>query len=137
MHPQTIKTETINIQSLPTIQDVAELDQSIVKPVRRAITAGLLDAMRVGPGGSLIRIDRAAHRAYRKRDRGDHYLPSMSIFVSTLRPVREDPSALNGTNSLGCAFKLTTSFQVENRPIQAFPGLFQCPIIAHDLAVAN
>lgn len=68
-----IKTETINIRSLLSIQDVAELDQCSVKTVRRAIKAGLLEAMRVGPGGRLIRIDPAAHRAYRERDRGDHY----------------------------------------------------------------
>lgn len=64
---KTIKTEAINIRSLLTIQDIAELDQVSVKTVRRAIKAGLLDAMRVGPGGRLIRIDPAAHRAYRNR----------------------------------------------------------------------
>ncbi len=49
-----------------TIQEVAELDQCSEKTVRRAITAGLLDAVRIGPGGRLIRVSRKAHEAYRR-----------------------------------------------------------------------
>jgi len=45
---------------------VAALDHVSEKTVRRAIAAGLLEAVRVGPGGRLIRIDPAAHAAYRR-----------------------------------------------------------------------
>ena len=48
-----------------TVKDVALLDNCSEKTVRRAIDAGLLEAMRVGPGGRLIRIDPRAHNAYR------------------------------------------------------------------------
>lgn len=50
---------------LLTVKDVAALDNCSEKTVRRAITAGLLDVVRVGPGGRLIRIDPIAHAAYR------------------------------------------------------------------------
>ena len=49
-----------------TVQEVAELDRCSEKTVRRAIAAGLLDAVRIGPGGRLIRISRKAHEAYRR-----------------------------------------------------------------------
>ena len=51
--------------SLLTVRDVAELDNCSEKTVRRAIDAGLLKAVRVGPGGRLLRIEPAAHAAYR------------------------------------------------------------------------
>jgi len=50
---------------LMTVKDVALLDNCSEKTVRRAIDAGLLEVMRVGPGGRLIRIDPRAHNAYR------------------------------------------------------------------------
>lgn len=50
---------------LLTVREVAELDSCSEKTVRRAIAAGLLEAVRVGPGGRLLRIDPAAHAAYR------------------------------------------------------------------------
>lgn len=50
---------------LLTVQEVAELDHCSEKTVRRAIAAGLLAVVRIGPGGRLIRIDPAAHAAYR------------------------------------------------------------------------
>jgi excisionase family DNA binding protein len=50
---------------LLTVKQVAELDNCSEKTVRRAIGAGLLEAVRVGPGGRLLRIDPAAHAAYR------------------------------------------------------------------------
>lgn len=50
---------------LLTVKRVAELDNCSEKTVRRAIDAGLLEAIRVGPGGRLLRIDPAAHAAYR------------------------------------------------------------------------
>lgn len=54
---------------LMTVKKVAELDGCSVKTVRRAIAAGLLEAIRVGPGGRLLRIDPAAHAAYRATSR--------------------------------------------------------------------
>jgi len=51
---------------LLTVKEVAELDNCSEKTVRRAIAAGLLDVVRVGPGGRLIRIHPAAHAAYRR-----------------------------------------------------------------------
>jgi excisionase family DNA binding protein len=53
--------------ALLTVKEVAALDNCCVKTVRRAIAAGLLDAVRVGPGRRLLRIDPAAHAAYRAR----------------------------------------------------------------------
>ncbi|SMY10405.1 helix-turn-helix domain-containing protein [Flavimaricola marinus] len=53
-------------RKLLTVKEVAALDNCSEKTVRRAITAGLLLAMRVGPGGRLLRIDPAAHAAYRQ-----------------------------------------------------------------------
>lgn len=52
-------------RALLTIREVAELDGCSDKTIRRAITAGLLEAIRLGPSGRLIRIDPAAHAAYR------------------------------------------------------------------------
>jgi excisionase family DNA binding protein len=52
---------------LMTIKEVAHLDQTSERTVRRAIQAGLLEAMRIGPGGRSIRISRTAHAAYRRR----------------------------------------------------------------------
>lgn len=54
---------------LLTIREIAELDRCSEKTVRRAIAAGLLEALKVGPGGRLVRIDPAAHEAYRKATR--------------------------------------------------------------------
>ncbi|WP_209834797.1 helix-turn-helix domain-containing protein [Ruegeria sp. HKCCE3926] len=53
-------------RQLLTVKDIAELDNCSEKTVRRAIAAGLLEVIRVGPGGRLIRIDPAAHAAYRQ-----------------------------------------------------------------------
>lgn len=58
-----LKTETP--RALLTVKQVAELDNCSEKTVRRAIAAGLLEVVRVGPGGRLLRIDPAAHAAYR------------------------------------------------------------------------
>jgi excisionase family DNA binding protein len=62
-HHPIKKTE--KSRRLLTVKEVAELDSCSEKTVRRAITAGLLVAMRVGPGARLLRIDPAAHAAYR------------------------------------------------------------------------
>lgn len=51
---------------LLTVAEVAELDRCSVKTVRRAINAGLLIAVRIGPGGRLLRVSRRAHEAYRR-----------------------------------------------------------------------
>ena len=50
---------------LLTIKEIAALDRCSEKTVRRAIDAGLLQAIRIGPGGRLLRVSRAAHQAYR------------------------------------------------------------------------
>lgn len=54
---------------LLTIREVAALDRCSEKTVRRAITAGLLQALRVGPGERLLRVTKEAHAAYRKAQR--------------------------------------------------------------------
>ena len=59
----------LKAEALMTVREVAELDNCSEKTVRRAIAAGLLDVVRVGPGGRLVRIDPAAHRAYRRAHR--------------------------------------------------------------------
>jgi excisionase family DNA binding protein len=56
-------------RSLLTVRDVAGLDSCSEKTVRRAIAAGLLPAVRVGPGARLLRVDPAAHAAYREASR--------------------------------------------------------------------
>ena len=55
---------------LLTVREVAELDNCSEKTVRRAIDAGLLKVVRIGPSGHSVRIDPAAHRAYRQRHQG-------------------------------------------------------------------
>jgi excisionase family DNA binding protein len=52
--------------ALLTVREIAELDRCSEKTVRRAIKAGLLQALRLGPGGRLLRITRGAHEAYRR-----------------------------------------------------------------------
>jgi excisionase family DNA binding protein len=62
------KTDTKSGQKsrvLLTVKEVAALDQCSEKTVRRAIDAGLLAVIRIGPGGRLLRIDPAAHAVYR------------------------------------------------------------------------
>ena len=54
---------------LLSVREVAELDNCSEKTVRRAIDAGLLEVIRLGPSGRLVRIDPAAHRAYRRAHR--------------------------------------------------------------------
>lgn len=53
-------------EPLLTVADVAALDQCSEKTVRRAIASGRLEAVRICPGGRLLRIDPATHRAYRR-----------------------------------------------------------------------
>lgn len=53
-------------RQLLTVKEVAALDHCSEKTVRRAIAAGLLEAMRIGPGGRLLRIDPVAHATYRR-----------------------------------------------------------------------
>jgi len=54
-----------NPPALLTIRQVADLDGTSEKTVRRAIAAGKLDIVRIGPTGRLIRVHPAAHAAYR------------------------------------------------------------------------
>jgi len=53
-------------ETLMSVKQVAALDCCSEKTVRRAIDAGLLDMVRIGPGGRLLRIHPAAHAAYRR-----------------------------------------------------------------------
>ena len=54
---------------LLTVKDVAEADNCSEKTVRRAIAAGLLEVVRVGPAGHMVRITPAAHANYRQAAR--------------------------------------------------------------------
>jgi excisionase family DNA binding protein len=56
-------------EALLTVRDVAALDGCSEKTVRRAIAVGLLDVVRIGPGGRLVRIEPSAHRVYRRAHR--------------------------------------------------------------------
>jgi hypothetical protein len=49
-----------------TVKDIARLDRCSEKTVRRAITAGDLEVIRIGPGGRRPRALPAAHDAYRR-----------------------------------------------------------------------
>lgn len=62
--PQNVKTSSII--PLKTVKQIALEDNVSEKTVRRAIAAGLLEVLRVGPGGRLIRIHPAQHEAYRR-----------------------------------------------------------------------
>ncbi|SDE73524.1 DNA binding domain-containing protein, excisionase family [Ruegeria marina] len=64
--PRNTPRKTNHTRQLLTVKEVAQLDNCSEKTVRRAIAAGLLDVIRVGPGGRLIRIDPSAHAAYRR-----------------------------------------------------------------------
>jgi excisionase family DNA binding protein len=68
MLPKPLKKNEM-LRTLLTVKDVAQLDSCSEKTVRRAITAGLLEVVRVGPGRRLLRIDPAAHAAYRQASR--------------------------------------------------------------------
>ena len=54
---------------LLSVKDVAALDACSEKTVRRAIDAGDLPALRIGPGNRMIRIQKSAHDAYRRQSR--------------------------------------------------------------------
>ncbi len=56
---------TIRIEQLMTVKEVAECDRCSEKTVRRAISAGLLNAVRIGPGSRLLRVRPSDHAAYR------------------------------------------------------------------------
>lgn len=60
------KPSALGQGDLLTIKEIAELDRCSEKTVRRAIKAGLLSVLRIGPGGRLLRIPRDAHEAYRR-----------------------------------------------------------------------
>jgi len=51
------------------MKEVADLDGCSEKTVRRAIAAGFLEVVRVGPSKHLLRIDPAALAAYRAASR--------------------------------------------------------------------
>ena len=54
---------------LQTVKEIAILDHCSEKTVRRAIDAGLLQVLRIGPGGRLLRVTKGAHEAYRRTQR--------------------------------------------------------------------
>jgi excisionase family DNA binding protein len=63
-----IKTaQPVSKAPLMTIAEVARQDGCSEKTVRRAINAGLLEVIRIGPGGRAIRISVEAHLLYRLR----------------------------------------------------------------------
>lgn len=65
--PQAARLPTNGMsEMLLTVRNIAELDQCSVKSVRRAIAAGLLEVVRIGPGGRLLRVTRSIHEAYRR-----------------------------------------------------------------------
>ena len=53
-----------------SVAEVAELDGCSARTVRRAIAAGLLEVLRIGPAARTIRISKAAHDRYRRRCAG-------------------------------------------------------------------
>lgn len=61
----TRKGHDQNPVALLTIKQVAALDGTSEKTVRRAIAAGQLEVIRIGPTGRLMRVHPAAHAAYR------------------------------------------------------------------------
>jgi excisionase family DNA binding protein len=67
--PLVTNRKTDKPRTFLTVKDLAELDSCSEKTVRRAIAIGVLEAVRVGPGGRLLRIDPVAHAAYRKASR--------------------------------------------------------------------
>lgn len=67
--PVNTPKKTDQPRQLMTVKKVAELDGCSEKTVHRAIAKGLLEVIRLGPGGRLIRIDPAAHAAYRAASR--------------------------------------------------------------------
>lgn len=64
MPAQTHK-KTGKPRKLLTVRQVAELDICSKKALRRTMAPGLLEDLRVGPGGGWLRIYPVAHAAYR------------------------------------------------------------------------
>lgn len=60
-------SQPVSKAPLMTISQVARQDGCSEKTVRRAIAAGLLEVIRIGPGGRTIRISVEAHMLYRLR----------------------------------------------------------------------
>jgi excisionase family DNA binding protein len=67
--PLNNSKKTDRPRHLLTVKEVAELDGCSEKTVRRAIAAGRLDVVRVGPSKHALRIDPAALAAYRAASR--------------------------------------------------------------------
>jgi hypothetical protein len=64
--PKPVASKTAANVRLKTVRDIATEDQVSEKTVYRAIAAGHLEVLRVGPGKRLIRIHPDAHAAYRR-----------------------------------------------------------------------
>ena len=61
---------TTTDRPIRTVAEIAKLDGCSDKTVRRAIAAGLLEVIRIGPGARAIRISEEAHLIYRMRLNG-------------------------------------------------------------------
>lgn len=68
-HPKLVHRTVPDEERTLTVTEVAELDRCSEKTVRRAIAAGMLEAMRVGPGKRLLRITPEAFAKYRSSQR--------------------------------------------------------------------
>jgi excisionase family DNA binding protein len=65
------RSELSPSDTLLTVKQIATLDSCSEKTVRRAIDAGLLEAIKIGPGGRLLRVRPSAHEVYRRSQRPD------------------------------------------------------------------
>lgn len=65
--PKHLSQNSPQSNPLFTVAEIAERDRCSAKTVRRAIAAGYLDVIRIGPSGRSIRISQQAHERYRHR----------------------------------------------------------------------
>ena len=107
-----------------TVSEVARLDNVSEKTVRRAIEAGRLEVVRVGPSGRLIRIHPDAHAAYQ---RGRNAASAPEARAAYVEALRVDPNHADAWNGLG--MKLPTVIA----PAGALMGLAQSEDILFEL----
>ena len=62
---RTIKVD--DTERLMTVKEIADRDGCSERTVRRAILAGVLQAIRIGPSGRALRVTKEAHALYRSR----------------------------------------------------------------------
>ena len=63
-------TDAPGLPALMTVREVARLNGESERSVRRAIAAGALEAVRVGPSGRAVRIAPEALERYRRARSG-------------------------------------------------------------------